>query len=94
MAQGHHPQGTDGEIKRQRSTPTMAQQQTAAGIETGCLQKLRKQTLLLNVLVLGDFIPANVYEYLFILMNNVSFLILVNSSSGDYHAFVLFIENW
>lgn len=43
--------------------------------------------------MLGDFIPANVYEYLFILMNNVSFLILVNSSRGDYHAFVLFIEN-
>lgn len=92
-AQGHHPQGTGGEIKRHRCRPKLAQQQTAAGIETGCLQKLRKQTLLLNILMLGDFIPANVYEYLFILMNNVSFLILVNSSRGDYHAFVLFIEN-
>lgn len=93
MAQSHHPQGTGGEIKRHHSTPKMAQRQTAAGIETGCLTKLRKQTLLLNIPMLGDFMPANVYEYLFILMNNVSCLILVNSSSSDYHAFVLSIEN-
>lgn len=73
----------------------------AAGIETGfadaqhnsCLHKLRNQTLLLNILMFGDFIPTNVYEYIFISVNEVSFLILVKSSSGDYDAFVLFIEN-
>lgn len=77
------------------------QQTVAAGIETGfadaqhsgCLHELRNQTLLLNILMFGDFLPTNVYEYLFISVNKASFLILVKSSSGDYDAFVLFIEN-
>lgn len=41
----------------------------------------------------GDFIPTNAYEYLFISVNKVPFLILVKSSSGSYHMFVLFREN-
>lgn len=84
------------------SGPEIAWQQTAAaGRETGfaaaqhsgCLHRLRNQTPFRNILMFGDFTPANAYEYLFISVNKVSFLILVKSSSGDYHAFVLFIEN-
>lgn len=64
--------------------PKVASQQTAAaGIETGsagaqhsgCLHKFRNQTLFLNILMFGDFIPTNVYEYLLISVNKVSFLI-------------------